>query len=367
MKILAQFESIMDFLSVTKRDISDNQVSSLNRKDRRKYKKLKDLFNINVPEIINIINNTVGDKSLIMDYVLINKDMKIIDRPYNLIFNHCTRRYEPCLVILFAIVLVNGIKYPINFDFWICKDMIGTDDYLTKNEIAKNMLKCLLDNGLKIDRILFDAGFTSEVLINFINEQKIPFTCRIAKTKKFIYRKKKYTPKELFKNVKNASFYFYKKVGYMSKKFVKYFDVKSTLVVVANTRNKLIDRDFYCLISTESKTYTEIFRIYKTRFHIESFFRNMKSYIGLTSFNTHNQDKIDNHISLCCISYIFVELFSKKIKMTFFQTLMYIQTLSKSILERKLYPIFKSIKNIFNEKSTFQTLNNPILKYLRAF
>ncbi|MFN8576924.1 MAG: hypothetical protein U0354_08700 [Candidatus Sericytochromatia bacterium] len=57
----------------------------------------------------------------------------------------------------------------------------------------------------------------------------------------------------------------------MSKKFVKYFDVKSTLVVVTNTRNKLIDRDFYCLISTESKTYTEIFRIYKTRFHIESF------------------------------------------------------------------------------------------------
>lgn len=367
MKILAQFESIMDFLSVTKRDISDNQVSNLNRKDRRKYKKLKELFNINVPEIINILNNTVGDKSLIMDYVLINKDMKIIDRPYNLTFNHGTRRYEPCLVILFAIVLVNKIKYPINFDFWICKDMIGNDDYLTKNEIAKNMLKCLLDNGLKIDRILFDAGFTSEILINFINQQKIPFTCRIAKNKKFIYRNNKYTPKELFNRVKNRSFYFYKNVGYMSKKFVKYFGVKSTLVVIANSRNKLIDRDFYCLISTESKTYTEIFRIYKVRFHIEVFFKNMKSYIGATSFNTHNQDKISNHISLCSISYIFVELFSKKINKTFFQTLMDIQSLSKSILKRKLYPIFKHIKNILNVKSTFQTFNNTIIEQVKTF
>ncbi len=31
MKIIAQFKGIIDFLSVTKRDISDNQVSKLNR------------------------------------------------------------------------------------------------------------------------------------------------------------------------------------------------------------------------------------------------------------------------------------------------------------------------------------------------
>ena len=41
MKIIPQFKGIIDFLSVTKRTISDSQVSQINREDRRKFKKIK--------------------------------------------------------------------------------------------------------------------------------------------------------------------------------------------------------------------------------------------------------------------------------------------------------------------------------------
>lgn len=44
MKIIPQFKAIVDFLSVTKRDISDNQVSKLNRENRRKFKKNKEFI-----------------------------------------------------------------------------------------------------------------------------------------------------------------------------------------------------------------------------------------------------------------------------------------------------------------------------------
>jgi hypothetical protein len=88
MKIIPQFKGIIDFLSVTKRDISDNQVSNLNREHRRKFKKIKSLFAINQSESLKIINGLAGEKSLILDYVLISKEMKIIDRPYNLIYNY---------------------------------------------------------------------------------------------------------------------------------------------------------------------------------------------------------------------------------------------------------------------------------------
>lgn len=288
---------------------------------------------------------------MVLDYVLISKNMKIIDRPYNLIFNYVTKKYEPTLVILFAIILVNGEKYPISFDFWISENMLEEGEiYLSKNQIAENMLKRLVNTGLKVDNCLFDAGLNCDELIEYLNQQNIAYTCRSPKSKTFNDKK---TPKALFKEEYNRNFYFYKKVGYVNKKIVEYCGKETTLVVISNTREKLLNRDFYCLISTEAKTYTEIFRSYKNRFKIEVFFKNMKSYIGFESFRSHNIDKISNHISLCMFAYIIVENLSKKIGKSFFQTLLYIQNETRSILERKLLPIFQKFKPVL-EKSTFQ-------------
>lgn len=367
MRMIPQFKGIVNFLSVTKRDISDNQVSKLNRENRRKFKKIKSLFEINQPETLKIINELKGEKSLILDYVLISKDMKIIDRPYNFIYNYITKKPEPTLVILFAIILINGHKYPINFDFWISENMLEEGEvYLSKNEIAKNMLESLVNTGLKVDNCLFDAGFNCDKLISYLNEKNIPYTCRTPKNKSYKSDIGKYTPKKIFVDEYNGNFYFYDKVGYFNKKTVEFCGKQSTLVVVSNTREKLLERDFYCLISTENKTYTEIFRSYKNRFKIEIFFKNMKSYIGFESLRTHHIDKISNHISLCIFSYIIVENLSKKIKKTFFQTLIYIQTQRRSIIERKLYPVFNKFKAII-EKSTSQPPYNAKISLLSSF
>ena len=43
------------------------------------FKKIKRLFVINESETVNILNKMTGEKTLILDYVLISKDMKIID------------------------------------------------------------------------------------------------------------------------------------------------------------------------------------------------------------------------------------------------------------------------------------------------
>ena len=92
----------------------------------------------------------------------------------------------------------------------------------------------------------------------------------------------------------------------------------------------------------------------------------MKSYIVLESFRTHHIDKISNHISLCIFGYIMVENLSKKIGKTFFQTLMYIQTECRSILQRKLYHIFQRFKSVI-EKSTFQHPYKAKISILSSF
>ena len=61
-----------------------------------------------------------------------------------------------------------------------------------------------------------------------------------------------------------------------------------------------------------------------------------------------------------------VENLSQKIGKTFFQTLMYIQTEQRSILERKLYPIFDKIKTII-EKPTFQPPYKAKISFLSSF
>ena len=210
------------------------------------------------------------------------------------------------------------------------------------------MIERLLSNGLEVDKCLFDAGFCCEDIIRLLNDKQIEYTCRSPKNKSYIFESEKNTAKSLFNEEYNGNFYFYNKVGYIHKKKVSFYDEVSTLVVVANKREKLLNRDFYCLISTEKKSYTEIFRSYKERFKIEVFFRNMKNYIGLESSRTHHQDKISNHFALCIFSYIIVENLSKQLKKTFFQTLIYIQTNKRKSIEKLLYPIFNSFKSILN-------------------
>ena len=272
--------------------------------------------------------------------------MKIIDKPYNIIYNHASGKHEPCLVILFIVLLVDNEIYPISTEFWISETMMFDDEiYRKKTEIAEYIIKNLLNIGMEIDRVLFDAGFNVPDFISFLNIKNIEFIARISKTKKMDNGN---TIKELFSDKRNGEFYYYHKYGFTNYIDVEYAKTLSRLVVICDSSTKLKDRDFYCILSSSLDiSYTETIRIYSLRSKIESFFRNLKSYIGLSSPRNHNQDKITSHINFCLAMHLLVQHISKKKKLTFYQALIFIKKESLSKIIREFSAYWKQIAEMF--------------------
>lgn len=337
-------------LKVSKRDYSNKSVFDMFKNNKKEFSDDKNSFTRNQRKIIEFLRDKKG--VVIMDYTGISHDMKIIDRPYNMIYNHASKRYEPCLVILFIILLVDDEIYPIDIDFWISETMMFDDEiYLKKTEIAENVIEGLLNKGMTIDRALFDAGFNTPDFLKFLERKHIDFTARIHKSKKMDNKK---TIKEVFSDKDNRDFYYYHNYGYTTYNDVEYAGSLLRLVVVCNSREKLDNRDFYCIISSSlDVSYTETIRIYSFRSKIESFFRNLKSYIGLSSPRSHHIDKITSHINFCFAMHLLVQHIAKKKKLTFYQALMWIKRESMSKIIRAFEAYWKKISEMFVE-STFE-------------
>jgi len=331
-------------LKVCNRDYSNKLVYDMFNNNKKEYSGDKNNFSLNIRKMIEYLSSKKG--KVLMDYTNISHDMKIIDRPYNLLYNYASGVYEPCLVILFIVLLVDDEIYPINTEFWISKTMMEEDEiYRKKTQIAEDVIENLLNKGMTIDRVLFDAGFNEPNFISFLNRKKIEFTARISKTKKMYNGK---TIKELFSDKLNGEFYYYHKYGFTNYIDVEYAGTLSRLVVICDTATKLKNRDFYCILSSSLDiSYTETIRIYSLRSKIETFFRNLKSYIGLSSPRNHNEDKITSHINFCLAMHLLVQHISKKKKLTFHKALIFIkrEPLSKIIREFSAY--WKQISEMF--------------------
>ena len=343
-------------LKVCNRDYSNKLVYDMFNNNKKEYSGDKNSFSLNTRKMIELLSSKKG--MLLMDYTHISHNMKILDKPYNLIYNHASGKYEPCLVILFIVLLVDNEIYPISTDFWISESMIFDDEiYRKKTKIAEDIIEELLNKGMKINRVLFDAGFNIPDFISFLNRKRIEFTARISKTKKMDNGK---TIKELFSDKRNGEFYYYDKYGFTSYVDVEYAKTLSRLVVICDSSTKLKNRDFYCILSSSLDiSYTETIRIYSLRSKIETFFRNLKSYIGLSSPRNHNEDKITSHINFCLAMYLLVQHISNKKKFTFHKALIFIKKESLSKIIREFSSYWKKISGMF-VITTFEELSMEI-------
>lgn len=317
----------------------------------KQFKKSQKLLGINFydPKKLEIENSR-----LILDYVIVESDMWVINKPFNLIKNHNTNNYEPCLVILVAALEIKGKVYPIDFAFWQSEIMTGEDEvYLTKNEIAEEMINRLV-RSYKIKEIIFDAGFCDPFLLETISKLGINYICRFPKSRKIKRVNNSENAKKIFKDSRNGEFYYYKGNGYLNSCIGEYANHKIQLVVVANKKDKLISKDFYCLLTNNlNLKYPTVLKNYKNRGKIEDLFKKLKTYMGLTVTNRHNEDYIIDRINLTFTGFVIVQEYSSKIKKTFHRTLEHI----KGLNQRKLKVLIDScIKKVFldTDNTAFQ-------------
>ena len=273
--------SIIAYIKRMNKSVSNRQVYSLEKIPRRTFENAKKQFSINLQKMIDYCNSLEAkEKDLILDYTLISQEMKIIDRPYNLIYNHNSKSKEPCLVLLFAILRVDDKIFPLSFDYWIQDIMLEENElYLTKTEIAQAMINNIITKELLFDYVSFDAGFCSPELLQFIDSKDKKFICRFPKSRKFtinseVEKDRTETAQSIFKNEHNGSFYYDRMFGFERFVYCQYADLNIQLILVANSKDKLVNRDFYCVITNDLELrYTQVLRRYKNRNCIEFFLK----------------------------------------------------------------------------------------------
>ena len=231
-------ELMSSFLKKAHRKLPDSDIYK-NKLSYVDFKSTKKLLGI---KFYNTDNFPSKGSRLLLDYVLIEADMITINKPYNLIYNQNTKRYEPCLVILVSALEIEGKVYPIDFSFWISQHMIEEDqgeEYLTKSQIAEKMIERLVKK-FNITEIIFDAGFCVPSLLLKIDSLNINYICRFPKSRNITQNKKKANASKIFKDSPNQDFYYYHNNGYLKSAIGEYAEHNIQMVVVENTKERLI-------------------------------------------------------------------------------------------------------------------------------
>lgn len=320
---------LQSLLQNSQRNLSMNQIRQLaNLTKRQAYKAHKE-FCLPLGQIISMSQQE--PVRLILDYVLISRDMQTLTYPFNYVLNTNTYQLKPTLFVLFILAEVRGKYYPIFLDFWAQEEWEQSDAiYISKFDVAKSALCEVYEKGLEISEVLFDAGFCSKAFLDELQDFEIPYICRLPRNRKLwlspLVGKK---AAEIFRN--NRQFYYdrYRKC-YVNDCIGQYGNHETKLVAVANRRHKLDERKYYCLLTNQTElTGAQVLKRYMGRGRIEWFFKIMKSYLGLEAFYRHNPDSsLIPNFNMRAAAFVLVQDFACDMDFTIPQALMQLRKMS---------------------------------------
>lgn len=180
--------------------------------------------------------------------------------------------------------------------------------YRTKNEIAMDILEKVLIRGLKAEYITFDSWYASrENLISITdNLFAIPLECysRLKSNRKVIYEGQEMTVGELDCLFPKSSFN-HKHGAYIKAVYVllpEYGDIK--LLLVRQDTHPEPD-----LFSTDCNAKAaEILLKYRSRWAIETAFRDLKQELNLGSCQAISLQAQESHLALSIFAFVLMEL-----------------------------------------------------------
>lgn len=357
---MTHFDTVCTLLQHTHRNFSDYRIKKLGKLKHHRFQKAKKEFVFPLKKIVAM--SKTQPVRLIMDYVLIGRDTRELTFPFNFVFNYTSRRLEPTLFLLFVLAEINGELYPIALDFWGQEEWALDDGiHLTKLDVAYSMAESLIAVGLEIDELLFDAGFCSARFLEMLNELGVSYICRFPRSRKIESYGTACNAKTIFQN--NLRFHFDRhKSLYMASRTGVYANHQVKLVGIANSRERLDARQYFCLITNQVQLkHTQILRHYQMRSKIEHFFQNLKTYLGLCAFHRHHPDhNLIPFFQLRCAGFVILQAFAKDVKQTLFQAMETLKLWNPEKVRKKLTKHWdewgKSLVNTAKERS-----NHPLI------
>ena len=254
--------------------------------------------------IVFLITGIHDTGYIILDDTLVPKPFSRLVAGTYVDYDHTHKRHVRCHRIV-VVIWTNGIIYiPIAFVFWHHRDFVRR--YRTKNQLARILIYYVVRHGIPFSYLTFDNWYASKQNLVFFNNLGIKFVTRLRNNTWIIYENKKQKVQKL---TSYESHYYHRLKTYVRQFEVKYprFGIGS-LAIVKNDKHEEPGRTKYLFTNDPSLTNTEFVLRYRSRWHIEIFFRTCKQHFGLAACQAQMMPQVIIHVRMVFLAYVLTQL-----------------------------------------------------------
>ena len=219
-------------------------------------------------------------------------------------YDHTQKRHVRCHRIVVVIWTNEAIYIPVAFAFWHHRDFVRK--YRTKNQIARILIYYVVRHGIPFSYLTFDNWYASKQNLRFFGKLSIKFVTRLRNNTWIVHEDKR---QKIQKLTKYECHYYGKLNAYVRHFQVKYpgFGIGS-LAIVKNDKHEEPGRTKYLFTNDLSLTNREIVLRYRSRWHVEVFFRTCKQNFGLTACQAQMMPQVILHVRMVFLAYVLAQL-----------------------------------------------------------
>jgi hypothetical protein len=219
-------------------------------------------------------------------------------------YDYTHKRYVRCHRIVVVIWTNGAIYIPVAFAFWHHRDFVSR--YRTKNQIARILIYYVVRHGIPFSYLTFDNWYASKQNLRFFGKLDIKFVTRLRNNTWVIHENGKHKIQKLTKY--ECHYY------HSLKAYVRQFEVKyprfgaGYLAIVKNDKHEEPGKTKYLFTNDSSLTNTEFVLRYRSRWHVEVFFRACKQNFGLTACQAQMMPQVILHVRMVFLAYVLTQL-----------------------------------------------------------
>lgn len=219
-------------------------------------------------------------------------------------YDYTQRRYVRCHRIVVVIWTNGAIYIPVAFAFWHHRDFVRR--YRTKNQIARILIYYVVRHHIPFSYLAFDNWYASKQNLRFFDKLGITFITRLRNNTWIIHDNER---QKVHKLTEYECHYYSELDAYVRQFEVKYpcFGIGS-LAIVKNDKHEEPGKTKYLFTNDLSLSNREFVLRYRSRWHVEIFFRTCKQYFGLAACQAQMMPQVILHVRMVFLAYTLTQL-----------------------------------------------------------
>jgi len=226
-------------------------------------------------------------------------------------YDHTQKRHVRCHRIVVVIWTNEAIYIPVAFAFWHHRDFVRK--YRTKNQIARILIYYVVRHGIPFSYLTFDNWYASKQNLRFFDKLSIKFVTRLRNNTWIVHKadaEADANERQKIQKLTKYECHYYSKLN----AYVRHFQVKypgfgaGSLAIVKDDKHEEPGRTKYLFTNDLSLTNREIVLRYRSRWHVEVFFRTCKQNFGLTACQAQMMPQVILHVRMVFLAYVLAQL-----------------------------------------------------------